>query len=214
MSDSDPLRFCQFLLDECLKRGVQLYQPARAVSVSYDTSNQLNGIRISRNGAETDGMLEQQYLASGYLPQIVPCTRIIITAGAWSPKVFATLFPKAQTRIPVANLAGHALLLKNPFYKEGDQDICHAVFATDTLGFSPELFARTGGEVYLAGLNSTQIPLPDIATDVHINPESIEKLKECAAAMMANVEGKELEVMRESLVRCCSRTWSFHRQLF
>ncbi|KAF2473232.1 FAD dependent oxidoreductase [Lindgomyces ingoldianus] len=180
----DPLRFCEFLLDQCVRRGVKLHQPARAISVSKDENNQLNGIRISKDGIETE----------------VPCTRIIITAGAWSPKIFATLFPKATTRIPIASLAGHSLLLKNPFYKGDAAETCHAVFATDTLGFSPELFSRIGGEIYIAGLNSTQIALPDVATEVDIIPEAIKQLKDCATAMMGDPEdGKGLEVMREAL---------------
>ncbi|ORY17799.1 FAD dependent oxidoreductase-like protein superfamily [Clohesyomyces aquaticus] len=180
----DPMRFCEFLLDECVRRGVKLHQPARAISVSKDANNQLNGIRISKDGLETD----------------VPCTRIIITAGAWSPKIFATLFPKASTRIPIAPLAGHSLLLRNPFFKEGLPETCHAVFATDTLGFSPELFSRVGGEVYIAGLNTTQIALPDVATAVDVNPEAMKQLKACAAVMVAAPEdGSEFKVMRESL---------------
>lgn len=74
------------------------------------------------------------------------------------------------------------------------------MFATDTLGFSPEWFARTGGELYLAGLNATNIPLPDLATDVKASAKAIEKLKECAKTMMLDVPGKELEVLREGLV--------------
>jgi len=68
------------------------------------------------------------------------------------------------------------------------------------LGFSPEWFARTGGELYLAGLNSTTIPLPDVATEVKASEKSIEQLKACARAMMVNVPGQEFEVLREGLV--------------
>ncbi|KAF2727959.1 FAD dependent oxidoreductase-like protein superfamily [Polyplosphaeria fusca] len=180
----DPWRFCQFLLDECLKKGVQLHQPAKAISVSRDESGQLNGVRISKDGQEAE----------------LPCTRLVIAAGAWSPRVFTTLFPKTAARIPIAHLAGHSLLVKNPFYSgEAEDTSCHAVFATDTLGFSPEIFSRAGGEVFLAGLNSTMIPLPELATEAKIVPESMTQLKDCAAAMIGNVQGKDLEVMREAL---------------
>jgi glycine/D-amino acid oxidase-like deaminating enzyme len=197
---SDPWRFCQFLLDECLKNGVQLHQPARAISVAKDESGQLNAVRISKDGTETERKSEQ-LVRFRVLNDLVPCTRLVITAGAWSPRVFLTLFPNSKTRIPVAPLAGHSLLVKNPFYQgESEDSFCHAVFATDTLGFSPELFSRSGGEVFLAGLNSTMIPLPEVATEAKTVPESIEQLKECAAAMLGSVEGKDLEVIREALV--------------
>ncbi|KAF2657959.1 DAO-domain-containing protein [Lophiostoma macrostomum CBS 122681] len=182
----DPLRLCRFLLDQCLERGVHLHQPARILSVAKDENNQLTGVRISKDGAEME----------------LPCTHLVITSGAWSPRVLSSLFPKATTRIPVSALGGHSLLIRNHFYKQDAEEMCHAVFATDTLGFSPEWFARVGGdggEIYLAGLNSTMIPLPDVATDAKVNPEAVKQLRDCAAAMLGTVDGKEVEVIRESL---------------
>lgn len=92
--------------------------------------------------------------------------------------------------------------MRNPRYKsaQSENEICLAIFATDTLGFSPEWFARIGGELYLAGLNSTNIPLPDIATEVKASEKAIEQLKQCAKAMILGVPGKDIEVLRESLV--------------
>jgi hypothetical protein len=75
------------------------------------------------------------------------------------------------------------------------------VFATDNLGFSPEWFSRVGGELYLAGLNTTMTPLPETATEVKASGEAIEKLKQCAAEMIGAVDGKPMEVLRQSLVR-------------
>jgi hypothetical protein len=99
-------------------------------------------------------------------------------------------------------LAGHSLLVRNPFYDaaESDKEVSHAVFATDSLGFSPEWFSRVGGELYLAGLNTTMTPLPETATEVKASTEAIEKLKQCAAEMIGAVDGKPIEVLRESLV--------------
>lgn len=137
----------------------------------------------------------------------VPCTRLVIACGAWSPRVFSALFPLSKTRIPISPLAGHSLLVRNPHFTPEliDKETCHAVFATDTLGFSPEWFARIGGELYLAGLNSTGIPLPEIATDVKVNQRAIDQLKQCAKAMMLNVPGKDFEILREGLV-CITTT--------
>lgn len=54
---SDPLRFCQWLLERCREKGVKIHHPARAISVSRDAENQLNGVRISKDGEETESML-------------------------------------------------------------------------------------------------------------------------------------------------------------
>lgn len=70
----DPLQLCHFLLKQCLENGVQLSQPARAVAIMKDVRDELSSIRIAdtQTSTETD----------------LPCTRLIITAGAWSPQVF------------------------------------------------------------------------------------------------------------------------------
>ncbi|KAJ4349810.1 uncharacterized protein N0V89_008429 [Didymosphaeria variabile] len=181
----DPLRFCQWLLERCSERGVRLHHPARAISVSRDADSQLNGVRISKGGTESE----------------LPCARLVITSGAWSPRVFSTLFPKSSIRIPISSLAGHSLLVRNQHHtpEQVDAEACHALFATDDIGFSPELFSRIGGELYLAGLNSTTIPLPEQPSDVKVNPEAIEQMKKCAARMIGAVDGKGMEVLREAL---------------
>jgi len=131
----------------------------------------------------------------------------VITAGAWSPAVFTNLFPSASIKIPISPLAGHSLVLKSPRWsKEHETKGCHAVFATDTLGFSPEIFSRVGGEIYIAGLNSTMIPLPSVATDAKVQPDAIKQLKEAAAGMLGMPnQPDDLEVVREGLVCKVSR---------
>ncbi|KNG49579.1 fad dependent oxidoreductase [Stemphylium lycopersici] len=181
----DPRRFCQWLLKEVKARGVNVRHPARATGLVQDEEGVLNGVRIQEGEAETE----------------LPCSRLVISSGAWSPRVFSTLFPASKSRIPISPLAGHSLLVRNPYFKpdELDKEVCHAVFATDTLGFSPEWFARLGGELYVSGLNSTSIPLPDVATDVQASEKAIEQLRQCVQVMMVAVPGKEMEVIREGL---------------
>jgi hypothetical protein len=68
-------------------------------------------------------------------------------------------------------------------------------------GFSPEMFSRVGGEIYLAGLNTTTIPLPPVATDAKPQPEEIKKLKEAAISLFGvSDSANDLEIVRESLV--------------
>lgn len=182
----DPMRLCQFLLGESIARGAKLHHPTKVISVSKDAKDELASVRIaSADGAETD----------------IPCTRLVITAGPWTPTVFATLFPSATTKIPISSLAGHSLLVKSPRWsREHETKGCHAVFATDNLGFSPEIFSRLGEEVYIAGLNSMSIPLPELSTDVKIQPEAIESLKQTAKKMLGLPgEKDDLQILRESL---------------
>lgn len=77
---------------------------------------------------------------------------------------------------------------------------CHAVFATDQGGFSPEIFSRIGSEIYVAGLNDATLQLPAEASDAKPDPKEIEKLKELSLSMLGQSSGQnDLQVLREGL---------------
>ncbi|KAK7914557.1 hypothetical protein PG985_012260 [Apiospora marii] len=186
----DPLQLSHHLLQKCLSLGVQLHQPAKAISISTDVRNEVSSICIAdtRSSTETD----------------IPCTRVIITSGAWSPKVFQTLFPTSSYKLSITSLAGHSLVVKSPKWTKEHEEShgCHAVFMTTQPGYSPEIFSRTGGQIYLAGLNSATEPLPELATDSRANmsKSAIEKLRGTAREILAR-EGAadDFEVTREGL---------------
>jgi len=187
----DPLRLSRFLLSTCLERGVQLHQPYQPLSVSSDSDGRISSVTIV---SATDP--EQQ--------TCIPCSRLIITAGAWTPRVFKTLFPKLRKNIPITSLAGYSLLLRSPRWNIGDEikddGGCHAVFTTDETGYSPEVFSRVGGEIYIAGLNSATMPLPERATDRKIDEKSIKVLKTTAKRLLGKDDGDDdLEILREGL---------------
>lgn len=198
----DPKRLCRFLLDMCLERGVNLYQPATVVTVDKDMRDDLSAVRIATgDGDEVDGSYTRCNGSTESNTHTVPCTRLVITAGAWSPSVFKQLFPNATTSIPITSLAGHSLLIKSPrWLEEHEKNGCHAVFATDTQGFSPEIFSRAGEQIFLGGLNSSSIPLPSLPTDAKTRPEDIERLKTVAKQMLGMPDqGDDLKILRESL---------------
>ncbi|MCJ1243210.1 hypothetical protein MMC30_000407 [Trapelia coarctata] len=192
-AQADPLRLSRFLLSTCLDRGVHLHQPAQPVSLNIDSSGTLSSITIASSATSE--------------PTTLPCTRLIITAGAWTPHVFRTFFPSLRTPIPITPLAGHSLLIQSPRWSAGDElhperGGCHAVFTTDPSGYSPEIFSRVSGEIYIAGLNSATIPLPAVATERKIDAKSIEVLKGTARRLLGKGEGDgedDLVVLREGL---------------
>jgi len=185
LAQVDPLRLCKFLLQTCLSLGVRLHHPARAISVEKDMRDELSSIRILNTS--TNAVSE------------IPCTRLLISAGAWSPQVFSTLFPNAAVKIPISSLAGHSLVVRSPRWgKAHEAKGCHAVFTTDEAGYSPEIFSRMGEEIYIAGLNSSSLPLPPLATESSIDETSIAKLKKTAQSLLG-AEGEEVEVVRKGL---------------
>ena len=168
-------------------KGVRLHHPAKAIKISRDDDGTLSAIRIRHaTGAEHK----------------IPCTRLLITAGAWTPKVFSTLFPDARTKIPISPLAGHSIVVKSPRWSREHEDAgCHAVFTTMSSGFSPEIFSRVGEEIYVAGLNDSSIPLPEQATDAKIDQKSIDELKQVAEKLLDQdgTDVSDLQVVREGL---------------
>ena len=164
---------------------MHLHHPARATAVSTDVRDELASVRIESldDGPETD----------------LPCTRLVITAGVWTPAVFRQLFPTATVDIPVTSLAGHSLVVRSPRWTAAhERDSCHAVFATDSNGFSPELFSRLGGDIYIAGLNSTDTPVPERATDAAVDPAAVELLRTVSSRLLRAPDDEvDLEVVRE-----------------
>ncbi|KAM0714430.1 hypothetical protein Q7P37_010217 [Cladosporium fusiforme] len=184
----DPIRLSQHLLRTALLRGVRLHQPSRPMKVSRDpVTGCISALRVRHNtGADHK----------------IPCTRLVIACGAWTSIVFSTLFPCSRVDIPVSHLAGYSLVVKSPRWKkEHEEQGCHAVFTSTNDGFSPEIFSRVGEEIYIAGLNDQQMPLPDLATDVRGAPARAAELLRVAERLLAkDKEGVfDLEVVREGI---------------
>ena len=49
---SIPKKLCEFLLDQCLQRGVNLHYPAKAISLAEDNEGSLAAIRLAKAGDE------------------------------------------------------------------------------------------------------------------------------------------------------------------
>lgn len=190
----DPLRLCEFLLDSAVKWNVKVMTSTKPTAVTVS-----NGILGGLELKQSDKMVD------------VPCTKLIITAGAWTPDVFATLFPQSRRKIPITPLAGHSIVLKSPRHtptQEEGYGGTHAIFCgpTSRTPWAPELLSRTGGEIYFTGLNDAAKPLPVLATDSKdlVEEDSIAELKSVAVQMMGlakdgNEPRDDLEVTREAV---------------
>lgn len=173
----DPLQLCQFLLKQCVARGVVFHRPAKATRVKSD-NGVLTGVYITESGTE----------------KLVSCQKILIACGVWSSIAFNELFPSASISLPITSLAGHSLILRSPRWKAEDIGDCHAIF-TSSDGWSPELFSRRGGELYLAGLNSSIIPIPELASETVVQEDDIEVMIKTARILL----GDDVEVVRTGL---------------
>ncbi|KAH9004337.1 hypothetical protein EDB86DRAFT_3072664 [Lactarius hatsudake] len=123
---------------------------------------------------------------------VLPCDALVLTAGVWTPRVFEALFPNATVSLPITHLSGHSVVLRSPRWSAPEPGVsvttgCHAIFTTDDDAcFSPEIFSRAGGDIYLAGLNTTAVPVPDLASEVQPDPASIEVLMRTARKLLGD----------------------------
>ncbi|KAH9044793.1 FAD dependent oxidoreductase [Lactarius pseudohatsudake] len=182
----DPLQLCQFLLGQCLSRNVHVHHPVFVTDViTSSDNNTITGLSVSS--------------PAGGPTTVLPCDALILTAGVWTPRVFEALFPNATVSLPITHLSGHSVVLRSPRWTAPEPGVsvttaCHAIFTTDDDAcFSPEIFSRAGGDIYLAGLNTTAVPVPDLASEVQPDSASIEVLMRTARKLLGD---DEVDVLR------------------
>lgn len=149
----------------------------------------------------------------------IKCTNLILAAGAWTQQVFQSLFPASNTTFPIYPLAGYSLLVRSPRYtttlESKENNHSHAVFTTHppSCGFSPEIFSRQRSEIYIAGLNSREIPVQEGVENIKsfFEQSEVEKLKAVAVRLMGRLPAgatestdetpnvDDLEILREGL---------------
>ena len=162
-----------------------MHHPATALSVKADVRGELANVCIGY----TDSSSETE----------IPATRLLLSAGAWTPQVFASLFKGANVNVPITSLGGHSLVVRAPDSGSGKpHGDCFSVYCSLDDGLAPELFARPNGVIYLAGVNSAAIPLPPLATGAAPVKDSLDELKGIARRLIAS-DGSELEVVRAGL---------------
>lgn len=186
------MKLCHFLLEKCKGEGVQVHYPATVLSVGTDMRDELSYVRIGY----TDSSTETE----------IPATRVLLSAGAWTPRVFASLFSSSSLDVLISSLAGHSLVIKKPGHNDGDDGSeteikNHMVFSSlPDSSISPEFCSRPGGVVYFAGVNSAAIPLPRIATDAATDADSL-RLLDSAARAVVELDGDttDLDVVRQGV---------------
>ncbi|MCJ1308790.1 hypothetical protein MMC25_002445 [Agyrium rufum] len=192
----DPYRLSHFLLQTCRSRGVKLHQPYKATKLT-PPSNPDSPPILHLESSDPDA------------PEVlIPTSRILLASGAWTPRVFKTIFPSSKLRLPITSLAGHSLLLQSSRWKAGEElervdaddegkDVkgVHAVFTTteDHGGWSPEIFSRPRGEIYIAGLNDAQLTLPEEVTKRELDPKAIAAVRRVARDLMGRRRTESVE---------------------
>ncbi|KIW20300.1 hypothetical protein PV08_00875 [Exophiala spinifera] len=210
----EPKELCEFLYEESKSRGVQIHLSTTATAVLTNNEGFLTGLRLETTGDQ------------GADKSDIECDKIVLAAGAWTPRVFKTLFAQSKTRIPIRPLAGYSLAVKSPRYPHpfvdaekrnigGGQDnwLCYAIYCAPGRywSYSPEAYARLARdgetEIWIGGVNDSALPLPELATDVKqlMDPKSIESLRKTTVQLTGlasegdGLNQDDLQTVREGL---------------
>jgi hypothetical protein len=94
----DPLRFCQWLLAQCKKRGIRMHYPARALSVLKDGEGIMNGIRIRQDGVETE-----RKTATSYYTASLTSHSTMYTPRSYSGRMVTACLQHSLPQLPGTN---------------------------------------------------------------------------------------------------------------
>jgi len=111
----------------------------------------------------------------------IPCDNLIVTSGPWTSSVLKSLLPdEPPASFPViGSLSGASIVIRSKRWQppETDTSQLNALFLNKPIGgFTPEVFSRVGGEIYLAGLNDASITPPSPRAHPLPSPESVNRL--------------------------------------
>jgi len=204
----EPRYLCQWLIEECKANGIKIHMNCVATHVIKGEDGKVKGLKVKKDTEIFDKH----------------CKNIVISAGAWTPRVFKKLFPDSKLRIQIEPLAGYSIVVHSPRYSKPILDplrhgenasagVSHAIYCapTEKWAFAPEAYSRVPGdskpEIWAGGLNDSAMQLPETAdgTPALIDKEKAEELRSAIIAMTGlSQEGDDLtiddlEIKRESL---------------
>jgi len=140
----------------------------------------------------------------------VPCDNLIVTSGPWTSSVLKSLLPdEPLASFPaIGSLSGASIVIRSKRWQspEADTSQLNALFLSKPMeGFTPEVFSRVGGEIYLAGINDASITPPPPSTYSLPSTASVDRLINAAKFLCdsdptkANGNGTDFEVVSRGL---------------
>ena len=140
----------------------------------------------------------------------VPCDNLVVTSGPWTSSVLKSLLPnEPPSSFPTINsLSGASIVIRSKRWQplQTDASRVNALFLSKRMeGFTPEVFSRVGGEIYIAGLNDASITPPAPSTSSLPPPHSVDRLVNAAKFLCdsplakAHGAGADLEVASSRL---------------
>lgn len=143
-----------------------------------------------RKSVDAEGDILANAARAASLPDSPPPTSNI-SSGSSSGTLTARHSPSSTNGHPSPNTP-----LKNlPLGRRRTPRTSHAIFTNDKTGYSPEIFSRLTGDVWVGGLNTSSIPLPPVPTLAIPDPASIARLRTTSDRLL----GTQTELISSAL---------------
>ncbi|EHY55846.1 hypothetical protein HRR83_006769 [Exophiala dermatitidis] len=213
----EPRELCEWLLQRCRDRGVQLSLSTKPVGFVRNAAGKVVGVQVQRRAANesdiagagvgVDVGVQTQTQTQMQNARIL-CKDVVIAAGCWTPRVFETLTGK-KMQIGIRPLPGYSITVRSPRYRrpilEHDEtgtgrkvETSHSIFCPPgrDWDYSPEAMARQTKdgipEVYVAGLNNESHRLPELAGQSKRLMEKplMDHLKRTAVNLAGKIQGQ------------------------
>ncbi|EXJ90891.1 hypothetical protein A1O1_03997 [Capronia coronata CBS 617.96] len=205
----EPRQLCEWLLQRCEERGVEVHLGTKTVAFAKDSQGSIVGLHVQKHSAKTGQPI----------PEIIPCKDVVISGGCWTPRIFQTLVGEKMS-IGIRPLPGYSIVVRSPRYNrpilEDDEsaqqvETSHSIFYPPgpDWKYSPEAMARQTRdgrpEIFVAGLNNEAHLLPELAggSKAMMEEPLMNDLKKTAFKLVSTQTGAsagdDLEIVREGL---------------
>ncbi|KAH0556984.1 hypothetical protein GP486_005228 [Trichoglossum hirsutum] len=136
----------------------------------------LNSIQTNHSNGD---IVKFVNILEGPKPSLLRFDHPVISAGPWSQRVLEKLFPEAQFRIPL-NLTWRLAItcaLKTPRWAPKDDELgCDQLYMADILGHTLDISSFLGGTLYVGGYGADPQVLPELSTDVLVQPDAVKAI--------------------------------------
>ena len=164
--------------------GVEIKTGLEVISADLSSANQIQAVTCVRRDLT---------------PVSIPCTKLLLATGPWTPTVYKSLFPTSPINLQWSTNAGDFIICKNPC-RTTENTVAYVSFQA-IVAEKMEFAARSDGTIWACGRRNHTASLPSPGEIAERDEQLIEELLGHARTWLnlkcscENKHGKELKVV-------------------
>ena len=174
-----------YIIDHAVLRSRLVSEIAKYINFCIDIST------------GTSRVYRRLFPNAGRIPRVIALAghSLVVKSKRWPPVSAKSAVSASSLAEPLPTRDNKPRVTPDSTGSAALPDVCHAIFTSDPTGYTPEIFSRSSGDIWLGGLNSSTLPLPALANDAVPDSEAIDTLLHTGKALC----GHDVEVLRSSL---------------